>query len=323
MKTKKHNRNKGKKVSHNKSKHTKSKHTKSKHTKSKHTKSNKKGKSICSPSANPSKDISDYTCYSSESLLKMRDLWNARHPDVKIHDSKPKLIWEQLNNYMNDVCSSEKCWLRQNFMEKNVDKELLDYTFAPDAPKTWSKNPREWLNSLDLERVMKQYEKKHSHFTFLGPSPIDFDKKIVDNKCVWDDLCNFDINNSIRKNKTYIGVIFNLDPHYKSGSHWVTLHIDIPKKSIFYFDSNGDKMPKEISVLANRIKEQGAGLNKEFTVDQNYPFVHQKLNTECGIYSLWSIINLLEKNITPETLKTKRFSDQDMFLLREKLFNYE
>ena len=35
-------------------------------------------------------------------------------------------------------------------------------------------------------------------------------------------------------------------------------------------------MPKEVSVLANRIKEQGAGLNKEFTIDQNLSFCSSK-----------------------------------------------
>ena len=45
------------------------------------------------------------------------------------------------------------------------------------------------------------------------------------------------------------GISFNLDPHYKSGSHWVSLYVHIPKKIIYYFDSNGDKTPKEIKKL--------------------------------------------------------------------------
>ena len=36
------------------------------------------------------------------------------------------------------------------------------------------KNKNTWLNSLDISRVMKQYEDNYKNFRFLGPSPIDF-----------------------------------------------------------------------------------------------------------------------------------------------------
>ena len=83
------------------------------------------------------------------------------------------------------------------------------------------KNPNEWLNSLDISRVMKQYENDYKCFDFLGPSPIDFDTFKENNECVWDEICNFDLNKSYTKGKRKFGFIFNLDPHYKGGSHWV------------------------------------------------------------------------------------------------------
>ena len=46
-------------------------------------------------SCSPSKEL-DYTCYSRESLLKLRDLWNARHPDAKIKSKDSKGIWKAL-----------------------------------------------------------------------------------------------------------------------------------------------------------------------------------------------------------------------------------
>jgi hypothetical protein len=36
----------------------------------------------CSPK--PKGEINDFSCYTNKSLYKLRDLWNARHPDVKI-----------------------------------------------------------------------------------------------------------------------------------------------------------------------------------------------------------------------------------------------
>jgi len=44
-------------------------------------------------------------------------------------------------------------------MDGGVDSNLLNYTFAPKAPDDWKRKANEWLSSLDIEAVMKQYEK--------------------------------------------------------------------------------------------------------------------------------------------------------------------
>ena len=38
------------------------------------------------PTAN---EIQNFTCYSEKDLIKMRDLWNARHRDMHISDTNP------------------------------------------------------------------------------------------------------------------------------------------------------------------------------------------------------------------------------------------
>jgi len=119
-------------------------------------------------------------------------------------------------------------------MKKNtkMEEELLD-AFAPESPKEWKKNPNEWLSSIDILEVMNQYEKKYKCFEFLGPSPIDYDTHQLYGQCVWDELCHFKLAEQIKNGKTKIGIIFNLDPHYKGGSHWVSLFINIKKATIF------------------------------------------------------------------------------------------
>ena len=44
----------------------------------------------CSPK--PKGEINDFSCYTNTSLYKLRDLWNDRHPDVKITSNSPKEI---------------------------------------------------------------------------------------------------------------------------------------------------------------------------------------------------------------------------------------
>ena len=213
---------------------------------------------------------------------------------------------EYFKENMGSLCSNEKCWLRQEFSKHNVTKDLESYTFAPTAPETWKKNPNEWLSSLDIESVMKQHEKNMSNFSFLGPSPIDFDKRLSYGECVWDEICKFKLEKYIKNGKTKIGFIFNLDPHYKGGSHWFSTFIDLRKKYIFFIDSTGDKMPAEVRKLVNRIMEEAKSLNIPLTLYENKK-EHQHENTECGIYSLHIIIELLYDRKTPQYFMNKGF----------------
>ena len=276
--------------------------------------------SNCSPGTRKNKQ----TCYSHSSLLKLRDYWNARHPDVKITSNKSNEIWKSLKTNMEDVCNTERCWLRQKFVKNNLANKL-SHAFAPSAPSSWNKNPNEWLSSVDITKAMKQWERLHSNFQFIGPSPIDFDKQHSNNECVWDELCNFNLKNLLAKGKHKIGIIFNLDPHYKGGSHWVAKYIDAKKNLIFYFDSNGDPTPKEMKQLSDRIIEQGKELGIHFEHKENHPVEHQQENTECGIYTIHMITELLKGNKTYNDFcsKSNIISDDDMEKLRFKYFNLE
>ena len=258
----------------------------------------------CSPSSN---SVDNNTCYSNKSLHILKEQWNARHPDKMIKSNDAREIWSELKMYLSDVCTTEQCWLKQQFIKNNLNKELLNYTFAPNAPESWKSNPNEWLNSLDILRVMKQYEKAYNRFVFIGPTPIDFDKKKLYGECVWEELCNFSLSKIMQRGKTKIGIIFNLDPHYKDGSHWVVLYIDLNKKQIFYFDSNGDKIHRNIKRLVKRIQTQGEQLPTPIKLkyDDNYPLEHQKRNTECGIYTMYFIIEQLRGAKSPEYFKKK------------------
>lgn len=274
-------------------------------------------KSICAPNQNNL----DYTCYTSASLAKLKYFWNKRHPDKKIESNDSKEIWEHLKKYMNNICNKEICWIKQKFISENLDNELLHYTFAPFAPDSWNNNPSEWLSSIDINNVMKQYEHAYQSFEFIGPSPIDFDKHKLYGECVWEELCKFDLYDYIKNNKQKIGIIFNTDPHYKDGSHWISLFINIQKKFIYYFDSNGNNTPIEIKRLIKKINKQAKAINLNLNLMDNNNFKHQKGNTECGMYVLYFIIELLTDSKPPEYFNTHKISDNEVFKLRKIFFN--
>lgn len=265
----------------------------------------------------PTKKLS-YTCYSPSSLLKLKQEWNKDNPDKKIYTNNTYEIWKSLKHYMSNTCNNEKCWLKQDFISDNLDNSLTKYTFAPNAPPTWKKNPNEWLNSNDLINVMKQYEKKYTNFKFIGPSPIDFDKKKMFGQCVWNDLCNFNLKNFLYKGITKIGIILNTDPHYLSGSHWICIFINMDKDYIYYFDSNADKTPPQVRKFLDKVSNQAKRLNiniKEYINTTE----HQQGDTECGMYVLYIIIILLTTNQKP--FFNKRIPDKDVEQLRKIFFN--
>jgi len=274
----------------------------------------------CSPENNNHK----YTCYSNKDLVKLKEMWNSRHPDNPITTNNSKTIWNTLKNYYLNICNKESCWIRQMTKNTKLEKDLLD-SFAPQSPAIWKKNPNEWLSSLDILKVMGQYEKKYKCFDFLGPSPINYDTHLLDGECVWEELCHFNLQDHINKGKTKIGVIFNLDPHYKGGSHWVSLFINVKKGKIFYFDSAGPTIPKQIKKFVDTIIEQGHNLSSpiNFEFDENYPVEHQYGDTECGVYSLFFVVHMLEDKITGHYLKTHILEDKYMQKFRNIYFNPE
>ena len=172
---------------------------------------------------------------------------------------------------------------------------------------------------------MGQYEKTYKCFEFLGPSPIDYDAHKLFGECVWEELCHFSLSNQIKKGKTKIGIIFNTDPHNKPGEHWISLFINVKKAQIYFFDSAGNKIPDQIEKFVNTVMEQGKNLKNPiyFKFDQNYPVEHQYKNTECGIYSIFFLVHMLEDKITGEYLKTHILKDEYIQKFRKIYFNEE
>lgn len=239
----------------------------------------------CGPKPKGTRSLG-YTCYDPKDLIELKNSWNTAHPTDPIRTSEPRALWETLRQ-KNGSCDRESCWAEDN-------KALLGRVFAPKMPKKWKKNINEWLSSDEISKVLKQYEKMYPEFEFIGPSPTDYFVKEYGDSCVWDELCKFNLQSWINKGKTKIGVVFNLDPHYKSGSHWVALFINTLSRAVYYFDSTGARIHKHINRFRKEVQAQAVSqLGQKYRFDTNYNVEHQYHNTECGMYVLFFIITML------------------------------
>ena len=270
---------------------------------------------VCSPKKNSLK----FSCYTKSALFKLKNIWNKRHPTSKIIANNPKKIWEQLKMLMEKTCKKESCWLKHQCIRNDINFDKMKKMFAPTSPIEWKKNKYEWLSTIDIQNAMKQWEKYDKSFRFLGASPLDYDSKIVNGQCVWDDLCKFDLETELKEDVKKIGIVFNLDKHDKPGSHWVGVYVDVIKKHIYFFDSYGDPPPARIMRFCKTVKNQAKKLNLNYKIIINKKR-HQYKDGQCGMYSMYFIISLL-KGMSFKTINKNVIKDEKMSKFRKKYFN--
>jgi len=267
------------------------------------------------------KSATDESCFTIEALRKIANKWNETNPTMTIdydNTTTGKSLWKSINNVMSAKCNNELCWVQQPFIKDTPLSRELIKNFKPIMPKKWDENPREWLNTLDIRDVMNQYEIKYPRFEFIGPVPMDFDSKTGFGNCVVNELCQIKLGDLIKKGKTCIGVVFNLDKHNEPGSHWVAMYMCYETGICCYWDSYGIQPNPEVMVLMNRLKTQSQELGKTIDIKIN-TVRHQYKNSECGVYCIYFLISLLDGRKF-EDIITNIVNDDDMNLKRKKYF---
>jgi len=288
------------------------------------------------------------SCFTKDALLKIIRTYNKNHMDpIKVNNKDNKSdIWEAIQMKMNDRCGEdEACWLEQGFLKKMPE---FDQYFKPLAPL----GQYQWLSTDDIFNVMTQYDQKYDDFKFVGPLPMDFlNLSDPDSKY----LQNLNVNREKQKGYKTIGVIFNMDPSTKGGSHWIAMNIDLRKGEIQFFDSYGDKkgyqnkfklpyhdsygtyhrdgvisMPPQIQKFVFQIMKRitpknafsgGAGRKKGVKMPYNLrinTIQHQFANSECGIYSMLFVLK--SRNMPFERITQDIITDEVANRERRNLF---
>ena len=230
------------------------------------------------------------------------------HPKYKSRKTKACLSHEQVSTIANSVntraeptnlemklgCKKgdELCLVRKSGLSGGEKAVIEKDAFRPKMPSEWHDNMSTWLSDDDIRKVMSQYEEAYPEFKFLEVVPIDFsaqdpyDKN--HKKCIVEAFCNLDLAKSKADGKTMIGAVFNLDPHYKGGSHWVAVFVNINKHEVNYFDSYGLPPPEQIARFMKSLVLQDKGLKLQ-TNGRRF----QYKDSECGMYSMLFILCML------------------------------
>ena len=279
--------------------------------------------------------------------------------NIKDEENKNKSIENIYNELKKNLTKYKKtnnkeyCWLKLSAFKKIFISS--DNLFIPEMPTEWCDDIREWresqidapwLSNYDIDGIIEQYEMKYKNFKFLGSTPIDFRQKKYgscvlnifnedDEKSKWlkntgnkEKYCNY--NPGGYKGKNVFGIVFNTDKHDGGGKHWMALYINVTKKIILFFDSavTYAHLHPEITKFVENIKKQYN--DKNFTFKYNN-IQHQQSNSECGMYSIYFILTMLDADESNNYDSMKMFNtyfnssektitDKLMVLYRTKLF---
>ena len=261
--------------------------------------------SFCSVSNN---NRTKFSCFSGEQLQKIVKAYNQNNAD-KIKLNQPiEQIWRELRERLSNLCSTEYCWLDIPYI-KQLNDPSLERSFSPPGPvsprslrrqqmagqygRENGNNEERWLSTDNIDQAMERFEEIYRDFTFFGPVPINFAEIVTE-------LNNLNLKRLYRNGTRRIGIVFNFNPHYKAGSHWVALMIDLSSgtansRKIAFFDSYGNCPPRpEIQELIYNIQDKARedlGIELEILCNKTR---HQFSSSECGVYSIYFLEKSLE-----------------------------
>lgn len=259
--------------------------------------------SICAP------NVKNKLCYSKNDLIFICKQYNKHHKDKIPYQklTKNKIFLNLKDRLKNSCNNNHSCWLEQKFIPQNFKESTKD-KFKPKMPRSWYKNINEWLSTIEIDNVLNQYSRKYNHYKYYGAVPSDCP---ISYNC---SLTNIDLNNK----KYIIGIVFNLDEHHQSGSHWVSCIIDLRIDTIYYYDSNGNLPNKNIAFFIKSIYDKLKKNKRKPKFIYNRK-EHQKSNTECGMFSIMFNINYLKHNDFKTVIENNP-TDSEMTNLRKILF---
>jgi hypothetical protein len=249
----------------------------------------------------PTITFKDGSCFKLSMLIDIANAYNGGVPnknsEIKLWTDNAEILKpEAYKRYLVEELTQrlgkkQYEWYKHKSLASLNNKkieEMEDFTFLPEGPQ--GKN--EWLNNFQIKKYLKLLEIEYPSSICVDVLAMDFDKIKTPG------VLKEDFRKYYNDGKHQILIVLNLDNHDESGSHWVALYANIKANIVMYYDSFGTLPEVRVRRLMRRIAELCSEINKIdiLQVATRYnKHRHQYKNSECGVYSIVFLHNLLKK----------------------------
>ena len=272
------------------------------------------------------------SCISRKTMERIAEILNKRPQCKRINKNcKTETLSQKIQSEVKKLsdCDKESCWFRVKEIKEHLKphewNELVS-NFRPEKPEKWKYDKNTWLNTTNIDEVMRQYERAYPDFQYLGALPIDFGEKTPSGTCSVSSVCNLSLQTMINNGKKSFGIVFNVDPHNKPGQHWYSMFVDLVGKNqkrkpfIYYFDSIKSQIQDEVYTFIQNIQSEFQELYPKKTLGFTYnDLQHQFGDTECGIYCIHFLTEML-KGVSFREYVDRQLSDKQMEEFRDVFF---
>jgi len=290
------------------------------------------------------RELNEGSCFTLNELLIMANQYNKTFQNKIIVKQDKKHLLKELTMNLKQCNGDHVCIV--NTINKKILNNSLDIQkiFRPQG----TRGINDWLTTIEINKVMEQYELKYPYFKFGGAIPRDIlkiDYPLMGTKY---NIKETEVEDFNIMGVNIISYIYNLDESHQSGSHWVALYCNLDKCQIYFFDSYGFRPHIDIRLMIDKlchmcyhknntgcVKEckkldisdsfMMSDINKKNKLEKKLKHIdynrnrHQYKNSECGVYSLHFIIKLLEGKTFDELTKNK-IPDDKMTKFRYIIF---
>lgn len=244
-----------------------------------------------------------------------------------IESNDKKMILDELLNKLN--CKDELCILKQKFIDNIYNNRFIYEKFKPEGPLN-----NEWLSNWDIDYHMIRFQNYYPCFLYTGTVSIDFNQKKMFNiyknifnkkseynkmSCFYHftDSCTVPEHSSglsrYEKKINCIATIYNTSKRSEPGQHWIATFIkkmNDGEIKMFFFDSVGSKPPSEIKNFFKLLENKLFINNK---IDKRFNNIqHQFKNSECGVYCIDFIDNMISNPNSFESYILRKTADDEM-----------
>jgi hypothetical protein len=280
----------------------------------------------------PSKNLSDNSCFDVKSLVQMATSFNKYYPKntIEIIENKKHLV-KELESRLSHKCNNQLCWIRQDFVKSLESNDINNETFRPGGPNKGSQwlSTSDIRNVIDqyhnkypeflfLGAVPMDFDELP-----LGIKDIDFAKYLK--KGIHKIGIVFNTHPSTGPGEHWISFYTDLQKNqayfFDSAMNWKKYETNnkldcliknkvrkfinrvvkfmylkkynekIELNEIYNYILKNYKSPKDSNTISNKIQQQITNLNT-FDIQCNKK-KHQFEGSECGVYSIYFIVNLV------------------------------